>query len=41
VILQPLDIFIQCARVRRLFMVIPGEHDFVDVLVEGFLLGTK
>jgi hypothetical protein len=40
-ILQPLGIVIQGARVRRLVMVIPREHEIVDVLVEGLLLGTE
>ena len=39
-ILQPLNIVVQDARVRWLVMVIPGKHDFVHVLVESFLVGT-
>jgi hypothetical protein len=40
-VLQPADIVIQNARVRRVIMVIPGEQDFMDVLVKRFLVGTK
>src|ERR1700683_1994119 len=40
-ILQPFDILIQGVRVQRLVIDIQGEHDFVHVLVERFLLGTE
>src|ERR1700712_1128282 len=40
-ILQPLGILIQCARVLRSVIHIVGEEDFVHIAVEGFLRGTK
>ena len=40
-ILQPLGVAIQSARVRWIVMVIPWKHDHLHVPVEGLLVGAK